>query len=63
MDPSPVGAEQRRDRRGEGTSLVMGLPFLVMTTSSPDFATSSMSFRHLALNSDALTVFMMPQAG
>ncbi len=39
-----------------GTSRDTGRPCLVMTTSSPLLATSSMGMRHLALNSDALTV-------
>ena len=36
--------------------LATGLPFLVMTTSSLVSVTSSMSLRHLALNSDAVMV-------
>src|SRR5262249_44123813 len=39
-----------------GTSSAAGLPFLVMTSVSPVRSTSSISARHLALNSEVLII-------
>src|SRR5579872_5082150 len=41
-----------------GTSLATGLPFLVMTTGSRVFCTSSITFKQRALNCPAAIVFM-----
>ncbi len=42
-----------------GLRWLTGFPFLVITMGSPVSATWSISCRHLALNSDASTVFML----
>ena len=41
-----------------GRNSATGLPFLVIRTGSPVRATSSISARHWALNSEALTICM-----
>lgn len=53
MDPTISFANWR-----SGTSRATGLPFLVIWTLSPVAATSSITLRHLALNSEAFIVRM-----
>lgn len=58
MVTHPAITPKRLLRSRTGTSLLTGLPFLVTSTGSPVALTSSMSFRHFALNSDAVIVLI-----
>jgi hypothetical protein len=54
----PTKQPKKLGASGAGTRFATGRPFLVMTTGSLVAATSSMIFRHLALNSPAPTFFI-----
>jgi len=58
MVTHPAIAPNRLLRSRTGTSLLTGVPFFVTSTGSPVALTSSMSFRHFALNSDAVIVLI-----
>jgi hypothetical protein len=56
---APASAPNNIEGRSrKGSSRLIGLPFFVTTTGSPLSATSSITWRHFALNSDAFISFM-----